>query len=53
MNKCTWDRVSALSVFLPTAPDGQPDWDYMDSYMKIQMEKAEILAEHLEGLVKN
>lgn len=50
---CTQKKLQTEQIWLPTTVSGAPDWDYMDSYMKAQMEKAEILAEHLEGLVKN
>ena len=50
---CTQKKLQTEQIWLPTTVSGAPDWDYMDSYMKAQMEKAEILAKHLEGLVKN
>jgi hypothetical protein len=46
-NKCTWDKVSQEYIKLPATPDGQPDWDYMESYMKAVMEESEKSLENL------
>ena len=32
-NKAVWSRASNLTIKLPVAKDGQPDWQYMDSYI--------------------
>lgn len=50
MNKCTWDRVSALPIYLPVTSDDQPDWAWMEQYMQQQLDKTEKLAEHLNEL---
>lgn len=34
-------------IKLPATPDGQPDWDYMESYMKAVMEESEKSLESL------
>ena len=34
-------QADALSVPLPATSDGQPDWGYMESYMKAVMEESE------------
>ena len=34
-------QADALSVSLPATSEGQPDWDYMESYMKAVMEESE------------
>ena len=47
-NKCTWDKVKAESVYLPATSDGQPDWGYMESYMKAVMEDSETSLENLK-----
>lgn len=47
MNKCTWDRVSALPIYLPVTSDGQPDWAWMEQYMRQQLDMVEPLSEHL------
>ena len=41
-------QADALSVHLPATPDGQPDWDYMESYMKAVMEESEKSLENLK-----
>lgn len=33
--------LAELKFALPATPDGQPDWDYMESYMKDVMEESE------------
>lgn len=39
-----------LEVMLPATPDGEPDWAYMESYMRNVMDREEIFAEHLASL---
>ena len=34
-------NLKTLELTLPVASDGQPDWDYMESYMKVVMEESE------------
>lgn len=41
-------QADALSVHLPATLDGQPDWDYMESYMKAVMEESEKSIENLK-----
>ena len=33
-NKCTWDKAKEMMIHLPAKPNGQPDWEYMENYMK-------------------
>lgn len=33
-DKCVWDKAKLLSVTLPCTCDGEPDWAYMDEYMR-------------------
>lgn len=33
-NKCTWDKVSSEYIKLPSTPSGEPDWHYMEMYMR-------------------
>ena len=40
-DKCVWDKVKMLSIALPAAQDGKPDWAYMDEYMRSMMESTE------------
>lgn len=48
-NKFRRDIAVDLIIKLPATSDGQPDWDYMESYMKAVMKEAE---ESLENLRK-
>jgi len=43
------DKLADTMIWLPITSTGQPDWDYMESYMKAVMEEAE---ESLENLRK-
>lgn len=49
-NKCTWDRVSELSIYLPVTSAGEPDWAFMEQYMQQQMDKAAKLVDHLDAV---
>ena len=40
--------LAELEFALPATPDGQPDWDYMESYMKAVMEESEKSFENLK-----
>lgn len=40
-------NADALSVVLPTTSDGQPDWNYMESFMKKVVKESEIKLEKL------
>ena len=40
-DKCSADKAEAELIALPATSDGQPDWDYMESYMKAVMEESE------------
>lgn len=39
-----------LEVMLPATSDGEPDWAYMESYMRDVMGREEVFAEHLASL---
>jgi hypothetical protein len=41
-------KVFDTIIKLPTTPNGQPDWDYMESYMKAVMEESEKSLENLK-----
>lgn len=45
--KYSVDRVRETRLHLPATSDGQPDWDYMESYMKAVMEESEKSLENL------
>lgn len=47
-NKFRRDIASNLIVKLPITIDGQPDWEYMESYMKKIMEESEKSLENLK-----
>lgn len=40
-----------LTVKLPVTPAGDPDWEYMDSYMSRVMERQRAVADHMAGMV--
>lgn len=46
-NKFRRDIAVDLIIKLPATSDGQPDWDYMESYMKTVMEESEKSLENL------
>lgn len=33
-NKCTWDKLKQEKILLPATPAGEPDWKYMEMYMR-------------------
>ena len=41
-------QADTLSVYLPATSDGQPDWQYMESYMKAVMDKSEQIVSDLQ-----
>lgn len=45
-DKCVWDKVKLLTVSLPCTSDNEPDWAYMDEYMRTVMKctKSDLLA---------
>ena len=45
-------RVRETSLLLPATPSGDPDWDYMESYMKEMEEKAKERLDRLEEMRK-
>jgi len=49
-NKCTWDKVSKEIIKLPITLTGQPDWAYMESFMKRVMEESEKSLENLRNI---
>ena len=44
----TKDTLSDMIVKLPATSDGQPDWNYMESYMKAVMKESEASLENLK-----
>lgn len=47
-NMCTGEKLSNDIIKLPATSDGQPDWDYMESYMKAVIEESEKSLESLK-----
>lgn len=41
------DKLADTIIWLPITSDGQPDWDYMESYMKTVLEESEKSLENL------
>ena len=39
-NKCTWNKVKEEYVSLPADANGDPDWQYMETYMQGMEQKA-------------
>ena len=40
-DKCTWDKVKYQFIKLPITSTGEPDWQYMENYMRDIMTKSE------------
>ena len=40
-DKCTWDKVKKQMIKLPITSTGEPDWQYMEDYMKHIVDKCE------------
>lgn len=47
---CTQKKLVSEEIYLPVTSDGQPDWAWMEYYMRQQMDKAEALVEHLDAV---
>ena len=45
---CTGKKLAEDIISLPITSDGQPDWDYMESYMKAVMEESEQIISSLQ-----
>lgn len=46
-DKCVWCKAKLLSVTLPCTCEGEPDWDYMESYMSQVMQDADAALDNL------
>ena len=51
-NKCVWDKASQLMVSLPVTADGNPNYAYMDQYMRDVMKEAEASIENLRQALR-
>lgn len=47
-DKCTWDKVKEQMIHLPITSTGEPDWQYMEDYMKNIMDKSEQIISDLQ-----
>lgn len=47
-NKCTWDKVKEQMICLPITSAGEPDWQYMEDYMRRIMDKSEQIISDLQ-----
>ncbi len=45
------NRIRNEIISLPAMPDGQPDWTYMESYMKKVIDKSEQAISALRAVV--
>lgn len=43
-----WSIAEKAKIYLPATSDGQPDWNYMESYMKAVMKESEASLESLK-----
>ena len=48
-DKCVWERVKEMYIKLPVTSSGEPDCDYMESYMKQVMDRSESDLEILQN----
>ena len=51
-NKWTRDFMLKTPITLPATESGEPDWEYMDSYMSKIMDESQIRVDSLEQLAK-
>ena len=51
-NKISKELIDDEIIKLPATLDGQPDWDYMESYMKAVMEESEKSLENLKKALR-
>lgn len=51
--KATKDSLKKMLIKLPATSGGEPDWDYMSSYMKKIMEESKIYLEKLNQVKNN
>lgn len=49
-DKCIWDKAKEMTIHLPAKPNGKPDWEYMENYMKNIMQESEWNIQKLQKL---
>ena len=47
-NMCTGTKLLKDIIYLPATPDGEPDWQYMENYMKKIIEESEQIISELQ-----
>lgn len=47
-DKCTWDKVKEQMIRLPITSTGEPDWQYMEDYMRRIMDKSKQIIADLQ-----
>lgn len=47
-DKCTWGKVKEKYIKLPVTSIGEPDWQYMENYMKAIMDESEQVIKKLQ-----
>lgn len=47
-DKCTWDKVKEQMIRLPITSTGEPDWQYIEDYMRRIMDKSEQIISDLQ-----
>ena len=45
---CIWERIKEDEILLPVSPENEPDWKYMENYMKNIMANCESKLENLK-----
>lgn len=48
VDKWTQEQMAASHIYLPVTSSGDPDWIFMEQYMRQQIDKAAELADHLD-----
>lgn len=41
-DKCTWNKAKEMMIHLPAKPNGKPNWEFMENYMKNIIEDSQI-----------
>lgn len=50
-NKAVWDKVKNDYILLPINDNGQPDWAYMEQYMKIIEKQVQVSIDKLTNVI--
>jgi len=52
-NACIWEKVKNETILLPHDEDGVPNWNYMDAYMRKELERASVILNCLNSALDN